>query len=68
MFLRFRISDKSNFQLFLSQQVNRKEVTYHAEVLPVFVFADDVSHTGESGTRVFVDGDLIIQFDRVTLT
>lgn len=42
--------------------------THHAQVLPVFIFADDVPHAGEGGARVLVDGDLLIWGGRFTLT
>lgn len=42
--------------------------THHAQVPPVFIFADDVPHAGEGGTRVLVDCDLLIGGGRFALT
>lgn len=34
--------------------------THHAQVPPVFIFADDVPHAGEGGTGVLVNCDFLI--------
>merc|ERR1711915_906845 len=40
----------------------------HAQVLPVLVLADDVPQAVEGGTRVLVDGDLLVRAGRLVLT
>lgn len=42
--------------------------THHAQVPPVFIFADDVPHAGEGGAGVLVDCDFLIGGGRFTLT
>ena len=47
----------------------RQEVrAHHTQVLPVVVLANDVPDASQGGTRVLVDGDLLVRADRFTLT
>lgn len=42
--------------------------SHSAEILPVLVFADDVSKAVQCGARVLVDRDLLVRFHWFAMT